>query len=363
MTLHRDLDTIPTGQPEREGPVDPRPAWERVAYTWLAREVDAGQPVDPTALAREVSVAPMFARDLVRVLRGHRDRDPALSELRARLVRDRIAEAYLRWELAGGGRLDLAELAAEVGTTPAVARQWLGGLRARQTIGHGLQILAEPVSHGRPSPAQLAGLQAHFAGGGYQQASVTGRPIDPERLAAEVERHYWMREVHGHERLRPTQLARELGGDQRQVSQQLATLRAGPATAAERIAQLWHQQEPGGRPLRSSQLAWRLGVSDSYVRHVTWQLRTRAGPPLLAERLAATTGPSWWWGAGLAAGGRLRRGGPRAVLPRTRAGPPGCGGQGRLRRLWGAGAVPGGGPARPPGPPGPRRDLRRHHRQ
>jgi WhiB family transcriptional regulator, redox-sensing transcriptional regulator len=105
-----------------------------------------------------------------------------------------------------------------------------------------------------------------------------------------VERHYWTREVRGQERLAPGQLARELGGDQRSIAQQLATLRAGPATTAERITQLWqaHQQDPAGRPLRSSQLAQRLGVSDSYVRHITWQLRRQTGQPPLAERLAAT---------------------------------------------------------------------------
>jgi WhiB family transcriptional regulator, redox-sensing transcriptional regulator len=287
-----DLDTagIPAAQPDQEGPADPRPARERIAYTWLAREVDAGQPVDPAELAREVSVTPDLARDLVRVLRGQREHDPGLLELRARLVRDRIADAYLRRELAGGGRLDPAELAAEVGTSPAVARQWLAGLRVQHTSGQGLEVLREPASHGQPSPEQLVGLQAHFAAGGHQHAAVTGRPADPERLAAEVERHYWTREVRGGEGLRPSQLARELGGDQRQISEQLAELRAGPSTAAERIAQLWHaqQQDPGGRPLRSSQLAWRLGVSDSYVRHVTWQLRARAGQPPLGDRLAAT---------------------------------------------------------------------------
>jgi WhiB family redox-sensing transcriptional regulator len=133
-------------------------------------------------------------------------------------------------------------------------------------------------------------LQAHFASGGHQQAAVTGRPTDPERLAAEVERHYWTREVRAGERLRPSQLAREVGGDQRVIGQQLAELRAGPVTAGERIQQLWHtqQQDPGTRPLRSSRLAWRLGVSDSYVRHLTWQLRTREGQAPLAERLAAT---------------------------------------------------------------------------
>ena len=34
----------------QERSADPRPAWERIAYVWLAREVDAGQPVDPTVL-------------------------------------------------------------------------------------------------------------------------------------------------------------------------------------------------------------------------------------------------------------------------------------------------------------------------
>jgi WhiB family redox-sensing transcriptional regulator len=133
-------------------------------------------------------------------------------------------------------------------------------------------------------------LQAHFAAGGHQQTAVTGRPADPERLAAEVERRYWTRELRAGQRLQPRQLARELGGDQRRIGQQLATLRAGPSTAAERITQLWHaqQQDPAARPRSSSQLAWRLGVSDSYVRHLTWQLRTRSGQPPLAERLAAT---------------------------------------------------------------------------
>jgi WhiB family transcriptional regulator, redox-sensing transcriptional regulator len=280
----------PANQSQQEGPVDPRPAWERIAYTWLEREVNAGHLVDPTELAHEVSVAPGFAGDLVRVLRAERDRDPGLAELRGRQVRDRIADAYLRRELAGDRRLDPAELAVEVGTTAAAVRQWLAGLRTQHTSGQGLEVLGEPVSHGRPTAGQLASLQAHFAAGGHQQANVIGRPVDAERLAAEVERHYWTREVRRGERLQPGQLARELGGDQRQVNQQLARLRAGPATAGERITQLWqaHQQDPTARPLRSSQLAWRLGVSDSYVRHVTWQLRRQAGQAPLAERLAAT---------------------------------------------------------------------------
>jgi AraC-like DNA-binding protein len=58
--------------------------------------------------------------------------------------------------------------------------------------------------------------------------------------------------------------------------------------SADRPALARQPARPGGRPLRSSQLAWRLGVSDSYVRHVTWQLRRQAGQPPLADRLATT---------------------------------------------------------------------------
>ena len=131
MTPDQDPSaTIATDEQDR--PADPRPAWERIAYTWLQREVDAGQPVDPATLAREVSVAPGFARDLVRVLRTHRQRDPELLELRGRLVRDQITDAYLARELPGGQPLDPAALAAEVGTTSTVARQWLHTLRAGQ---------------------------------------------------------------------------------------------------------------------------------------------------------------------------------------------------------------------------------------
>ena len=48
MTLEPHPAGIPTGQPAQEGPADSRPAWERIAYTWLEREVDHGQPIDPS---------------------------------------------------------------------------------------------------------------------------------------------------------------------------------------------------------------------------------------------------------------------------------------------------------------------------
>src|SRR6266516_1716622 len=115
----------PTAHQAAEPPADPRPAWERVAYTWLEREVDGGHQVDPATLAAEISVTPRLAGDLLRVLRAQRQRNPDLGELRGRLVRDRISEAYLARELRGGTPLHAAELAREVGTTPRTAQQWL----------------------------------------------------------------------------------------------------------------------------------------------------------------------------------------------------------------------------------------------
>jgi WhiB family redox-sensing transcriptional regulator len=283
-----DSTTTPEGSPGP--PADPRPAWERIAYTWLDREVDAGQAVTADQLARATSVTRAYAGDLLRVLRAQRARDPGLGELRARLVRDQLTKLYLTRELHGDQRLDPAELAAELGTTTTVARQWLHSLRTQQTSEQRMGALSEPVSHGRPSAEQLTGLQAHFATGGHQHAAVAGRPTDAEQVAVEVERRYWTQEARAGQRLHPVALARELGAEPHLVAAQLRELRGGPATARERIEQLWHQQqqEPGARPLRSSQLAHRLGVTDSYVRHVTWQLRTREGIAPLADRLAAT---------------------------------------------------------------------------
>src|SRR6266536_5317982 len=143
--------------PTTEPPADPRPAWERVAYTWLAREVDGGHQVDPAALAAEVSVTPRLVNDLVRVLHAQRQRDPDLAELRGRLVRDRITDAYLTRELRGSTPLDPAELAREVGTTTRTARQWLHTLRAARSGDPRLAALrTQPASHGQPTPNQLA---------------------------------------------------------------------------------------------------------------------------------------------------------------------------------------------------------------
>jgi WhiB family redox-sensing transcriptional regulator len=261
-----------------------------VAYTWLAREVDGGHQVDPAALAAEVSVTPRLAADLVRVLRAQRQRDPDLAELRGRLVRDRITDAYLARELRGGQPLEAAELAHLVGTTTQVARQWLHALRTQQASEGGLSgLLGEAASRGQPTSHQLARLQAHFAAGGHQHATVTGRPSDAERVAEEVERRYWTGEVHARQPVDDAGLARELGVPRRQVAEQLAGLRAGPATARARLEQLYAEQvgDLDRPPLRSSRLAYRLGVTPNYVRHVTSALRADQGVASLEERAAA----------------------------------------------------------------------------
>ena len=267
-----DHDTVTGPTTEQEGPVDPRPAWERVAYTWLAREVDAGQPLDPATLAREVSVAPGLAHDLVRVLRAHRQRDPELSELRARLVRDQITDAYLTRELAAGQPLNPAELAAEVGTTTTVARQWLHTLRAGQQSDRRLASLrAEPVSHGHPTPEQLAGLQAAYAGGGRPQPEQAPAGWALER----IEQLYQTREVARGQQLDPDQVAREVGVSGHYVRGTLAALRGGMFTSAERIEQLWRLWEAeGGQRLAVADVARLVGVREGRVRQVLGPLRT-----------------------------------------------------------------------------------------
>jgi len=273
MTLDVQPAGIPADRPDQERPADPRPAWERIAYVWLAREVDAGQPVHPATLADEVSVAPGFARDLVRVLRAHRQHDPELAELRGRLVRDQLTDAYLTRELAGGQRLDPAALAAEVGTTSTVARQWLHTLRAgHQTDPRLGNLRSEPTSHGRPTPDQLAALQAAYAGG--------GRPSRNDRHPAgsaleRIEQLYQQREVARGAPLDPAAAAREVGVSEHYVRGTLTALRGGSLTTGERIKQLWRLWEAeGGQRLAFADVARLLGVREGRVRQVLGPLRT-----------------------------------------------------------------------------------------
>jgi hypothetical protein len=283
---------------DHKGPVDPRPAWERVAYTWLAQEVDAGQPVNPTGLAYQVSVAPGFASDLVRVLRAHRQRDPALSELRGRLVRDRVTDAYLTSELQGGQRLDPAALAREVGTTATVARQWLHTLRAGNRADRRLADLrAEPVSHGHPTAEQLAALRAAYADGGRPQLEDTR----PAGWALEgIEQLYQAREVAGGHPLDPAAVAREVGVSEHYVRGTLTALRGGTLTSAQRIEQLWRLWElQGGQRLAAADLARIVGVREGRVRQVLGPLRTAHRNTTTSDRgersvVVEDEGPQGW---------------------------------------------------------------------
>jgi hypothetical protein len=92
-------------------------------------------------------------------------------------------------------------------------RKWLHGLRAQQATQDGLGgLLGEAASHGQPTPEQLATLQAHFASGGHQQATVTRRPLDAERVAEEVERRYWTHEVKARQPVNDTSPSTARGG-------------------------------------------------------------------------------------------------------------------------------------------------------
>jgi WhiB family redox-sensing transcriptional regulator len=283
-----------TAAPVSEPPADPRPAWERIAYTWLAREVDGGHQVDPAALAAEVSVSSQLATDLVRVLRAQRQRDPGLAELRGRLIRDKITDAYLAHELRGGTTLDAAELAREVGTTMATARQWLHTLRAARSGDPRLAALrTEPASHGQPTPDELAELQAAYAGGGrpdLEAVQPVGSPLE------RIEQAWRTREVGHGEHLDPATIAREVGVGRAYAAQTLAALRGGQLTNTERITQLWRVVERDGEQrLDAPAVARMLGIREGRVRQVLGPLRTQQRQvadqqPAQAERLPLVAG-------------------------------------------------------------------------
>ena len=283
MTTDSYSAGTPVDQPEQERPVDPRPAWERVAYTWLDREVDHARPVDPAELAAEVSVAPGFAADLVRVLRAHSQRDPDLAELRVRLVGDRITAAYLARELPGDQWLDPAVLAREVGTTATVARQWLHSLRAGQQTDRRLASRrVEPVSHGHPTTEQLDALQAAYADGGRPQPE-DSRPAGPP--LEQIEQLYLDLEITGGRPLDPGEVARQVGVSEHYVRGTLGALRGGKLTNAERIEQLWRLWEvQGGQRLAFADVARLIGVREGRVRQVLGPLRTARRHTSQAER-------------------------------------------------------------------------------
>jgi WhiB family redox-sensing transcriptional regulator len=230
----------PTSQPD-EGPVDPRPAWERTAAAWLAREVDTGQPVDAATVAREASVTPATAAATLAALRAARAADPGLGRVRMLLARDRIQAAYLARELRGGPPPDPATLAREVGVSVTVARQWLRTFRAARAADPTLASLrAEPAEHAPATPAQLAALRAHFQAGGAQAHTVGQPRRDPpagsdrdHSVRARITARFTAVEADGCQRLDAGALARELGCSEKYAKDVLGQLRT-----ADRAAQL-----------------------------------------------------------------------------------------------------------------------------
>src|SRR6266511_3251557 len=283
---HNASESIP------EPPTDPRPAWERLAYTWLEREADGGQPVTAAQLAHQVSVTPAYARDLLRVLRAQRDRDPDLTELRARLVRDRISDLYLTHELRGGERLDPAQVAGELGTTTTVARQWLRALREVRAHDPRLASLrATPASHGRVHADQLAQLAERFrAGGPAPTSAAPGRPLPADALTDQIELAWRRAQVTG-KRIDPAQLARELRTSRQSVTNTLTALRAGAPTTRQRIEAAYTAREvEGGEWVNLTDLAAELGTSPAYVKRVVGPLRATHRASLCFND-PPTTGP------------------------------------------------------------------------
>jgi Transcription factor WhiB len=274
MTLNSYATDIPAGQPDPERPADPRPAWERIAYTWLQQEVDGGQPVTAAQLAAQTSVAPVFAADLLQVLRAQHQRDPALTQLRGRLVRDQLTDLYVSRELRGGQQLDPAATAAELGTTATVARQWLHALRTvREQDPRLASLRATPEDHGQVHADQLAALAERFRAGGPTPEREPTRPVPADALTDRIELAFRRQQATG-QPLDPAQLARELGTSRHYVTSTLVALEAGAPTMRQRIEQAYRQREvEGGEWVNLTDLAGELGTSKAYVQRVISPLR------------------------------------------------------------------------------------------
>jgi WhiB family transcriptional regulator, redox-sensing transcriptional regulator len=277
MTRTPDPTTIPAEQ--QEGPVDPRPAWERIAYTWLQQEVDAGQRLTAAQFAAQTSVTPTFAADLLQVLRAQHQRDPALTQLRARLVRDRLTELYVTRELRGGQRLDPATLTAELGTTATVARQWLHALRTVRAHDPRLASLrATPEDHGQVHADQLAQLAERFRAGSPTPQREPTRPVLADALTDRIELAFRHQQATG-EPIDPAALARELGTSRHYVASTLTALEAGAPTMRQRIEAAYREREvERGEWVNLTDLARELGISKAYVQRVISPLRTAHRP-------------------------------------------------------------------------------------
>jgi WhiB family redox-sensing transcriptional regulator len=264
------MTTAPQPGPE-DRPGDPRPAFERLAAAWLAREVDGGHPADAAELARQTSVTPRLATATLAVLRAAREQDPSLSRVRLLLARDRIQAAFVAAELRGTKRLDPAVLAREAGVSVTVARQWLHTLRAARTSDPTLyELRATPAEHRPATREQLAGLQAAYAGGGRPQlAQPPARPLE------RIEQLYREQELACGWHLDPAQVAREVGVGRAYVAQTLAALRGGAMTTAQRVEQLWRVVErDGGQLLAAADAARLLRLPEAQVRQDLDRLRS-----------------------------------------------------------------------------------------
>jgi WhiB family redox-sensing transcriptional regulator len=252
---------------------DPKPAFERVAAVWLAREVDGGQRVDAAEVAREVSVTRRLAAAILAALRASRQQDSGCSRIRVLLARDRIQAAFVAAELRGNKPLDPAALAREAGVSTTVARQWLHTLRAARRSDPTLyELRATPAEHHAATPEQLSRLQAVYAGGGRPHPE----PPQAGRALERIEQLYRDQEQARRRRLDPAEVARQAGVGRAYAAQTLAALRGGTLTTAERIEQLWRVVErDGGRHLAAAEVARMLGVREGRVRQVLGPLRTR----------------------------------------------------------------------------------------
>jgi WhiB family transcriptional regulator, redox-sensing transcriptional regulator len=286
MTLDLPSAGTPAAQPEQERPADPRPAWERIAYTWLQQEVDGDQPVTAAQLAAQTSVTPTFAADLLQVLRAQHQRDPALTQLRARLVRDQLTELYVTRELRGGQRLDPATVASELGTTATVARQWLHALRGiRERDPRLASLRTIPEDHGQVHADELAKLAERFRAGGPAPEREPTRPVAADALTDRIELAFRRQQATG-QLIDPARLARELGTSRHYVTNTLTALQAGAPTMRQRIEHAYRQREvEGGRWVNLTDLARELGTSKAYVQRVISPLRT-------AHRQRTTTLPA-----------------------------------------------------------------------
>jgi hypothetical protein len=275
MTLDAQTAGVPADQPDPERPADPRPAWERIAYTWLQQEVDGDRPVTGAQLAAQTSVTPTFAADLLGVLRAQRQRDPALIQLRARLVRDQLTDLYVTRELRGGQRLDPATVASELGTTATVARQWLHALRGvREHDPRLASLRATPEDHGQVHADELTKLAERFRAGGPAPEREPTRPVAADALTDRIELAFRRQQATG-EPLDPARLARELSTSRHYVTSTLVALQAGAPSMRQRIEAAYQQREvEGGRWVNLTDLAAELVTSKAYVQRVISPLRS-----------------------------------------------------------------------------------------